>query len=333
MQCIDYFVWYSTILQYFQIETLNDNVKQAANFLQRCPSCMKNFVQHICDFTCSPKQSQFMKVMEVEKGDKGKSARSLLEIIIILSRTIWTKIELSVMIIHDVEYLLIVPLRHVVPCNCTHSVSHWRWSTHYLPRSLSHVMTVKWVKRLCQSIYLFWIQSTSSVASRNLHFVAINSIRWRAQRCDKLSFMWLTPGDQISIEVTVCAQCSRTMTEKSRTKSMNTILCMHDECSILHRIFAADSFMAICNSEKSTGNWEQTSFSIHAFRLHVMNVRIAAQKTNWNAMRISIRIESSTETDWNWKFSRWFVQARTWIMWTFTLPKTIWTEHISRVHK
>lgn len=56
----------------FQLETLNTNVKMAANFLQRCPSCMTNFVQHICDFTCSPQQSQFMKVEEVEKGDKGE---------------------------------------------------------------------------------------------------------------------------------------------------------------------------------------------------------------------------------------------------------------------
>lgn len=55
-----------------QIDTLNENVKKAANFLARCPSCMKNFVQNLCDFTCSPQQSQFMEVKEVEKGDKGE---------------------------------------------------------------------------------------------------------------------------------------------------------------------------------------------------------------------------------------------------------------------
>ncbi|XP_055709096.1 NPC intracellular cholesterol transporter 1 isoform X3 [Phlebotomus papatasi] len=54
------------------IDTLNKNVELAANFLKRCPSCMANLVEHICDFTCSRTQSEFMNVISKEKGDKGE---------------------------------------------------------------------------------------------------------------------------------------------------------------------------------------------------------------------------------------------------------------------
>lgn len=55
-----------------QIDVANKNIKLAANFLQRCPSCFTNLVRHICDFTCSPNQSSFMRVQEIEKGADGK---------------------------------------------------------------------------------------------------------------------------------------------------------------------------------------------------------------------------------------------------------------------
>lgn len=47
-----------------QLETLNENVGKAANFLRRCPSCLSNLVKHICEFTCSPVQSKFVNVTE-----------------------------------------------------------------------------------------------------------------------------------------------------------------------------------------------------------------------------------------------------------------------------
>ncbi|XP_035915743.1 NPC intracellular cholesterol transporter 1-like isoform X1 [Anopheles stephensi] len=50
-----------------QVEVLNKNVALAANFLARCPSCMANLVRHMCDFTCSPQQSSFMKVVSTEE--------------------------------------------------------------------------------------------------------------------------------------------------------------------------------------------------------------------------------------------------------------------------
>lgn len=38
----------------------------AAGFLKRCPSCLKNLVQHLCEFTCSPTQSDFVHVKSIE---------------------------------------------------------------------------------------------------------------------------------------------------------------------------------------------------------------------------------------------------------------------------
>ncbi|XP_052864523.1 NPC intracellular cholesterol transporter 1 [Anopheles cruzii] len=50
-----------------QVAVLNKNVGLAANFLARCPSCMANLVRHMCDFTCSPQQASFMKVVSTEE--------------------------------------------------------------------------------------------------------------------------------------------------------------------------------------------------------------------------------------------------------------------------
>ncbi|XP_034097515.1 NPC intracellular cholesterol transporter 1 [Drosophila albomicans] len=49
-----------------QMKILNDNVKLAAAILDRCPSCMVNLVRHICEFTCSPVQSEFAKIVSTE---------------------------------------------------------------------------------------------------------------------------------------------------------------------------------------------------------------------------------------------------------------------------
>ena len=34
--------------------------------LSRCPSCFSNFLQVWCQFTCSPRQSDFLRVLEVK---------------------------------------------------------------------------------------------------------------------------------------------------------------------------------------------------------------------------------------------------------------------------
>ncbi|XP_046748991.1 NPC intracellular cholesterol transporter 1 isoform X2 [Diprion similis] len=55
-----------------QLETLNTQVNQGAVLLQRCPSCLNNWVKHICEFTCSPVQSKFIDVTSTNVTDDGK---------------------------------------------------------------------------------------------------------------------------------------------------------------------------------------------------------------------------------------------------------------------
>ncbi|CAD6208835.1 GSCOCG00010663001-RA-CDS [Cotesia congregata] len=52
-----------------QLETFDTNIKLAANFLARCPSCLDNLVKHLCEFTCSPKQSLFMNATQIEVNE------------------------------------------------------------------------------------------------------------------------------------------------------------------------------------------------------------------------------------------------------------------------
>ncbi|XP_030025316.1 NPC intracellular cholesterol transporter 1 isoform X1 [Manduca sexta] len=46
---------------YQQLNNLNENIGIAENLLARCPSCMDNFVKHICGMTCAVDQSNFIK--------------------------------------------------------------------------------------------------------------------------------------------------------------------------------------------------------------------------------------------------------------------------------
>lgn len=57
---------------YLKVDILNKNILLAANFLDRCPSCMANLVRHLCEFTCSPKQSEFIHVVSTEANKDGK---------------------------------------------------------------------------------------------------------------------------------------------------------------------------------------------------------------------------------------------------------------------
>lgn len=60
-----------------QLNMFNDNIKMAAALLNRCPSCMHNFVQQVCDFTCSPRQSQFVeaKVTKIDPKTDSESKK------------------------------------------------------------------------------------------------------------------------------------------------------------------------------------------------------------------------------------------------------------------
>lgn len=43
-----------------QLKTMEENLALPDQLLQRCPACYSNFLNQICQMTCSPKQSQFL---------------------------------------------------------------------------------------------------------------------------------------------------------------------------------------------------------------------------------------------------------------------------------
>lgn len=54
-----------------QVEQLRDNLEIAATLgLARCPSCLSNFRKQFCEFACSPRQSDFMKVTGLAFSDE-----------------------------------------------------------------------------------------------------------------------------------------------------------------------------------------------------------------------------------------------------------------------
>lgn len=55
-----------------QLKEFLESFKMAENLLSRCPSCTDNFVRHICDLTCSPKHSEFIKVKNVKKNNSSR---------------------------------------------------------------------------------------------------------------------------------------------------------------------------------------------------------------------------------------------------------------------
>lgn len=62
-----------------QLDTLSTNLQQAQAFIALCPACSKSFTAFYCSFTCSPEQSQFVTVSEVQDlgSDKGPAVKSL----------------------------------------------------------------------------------------------------------------------------------------------------------------------------------------------------------------------------------------------------------------
>uniref|UniRef100_A0ABD2XPG3 SSD domain-containing protein n=1 Tax=Trichogramma kaykai TaxID=54128 RepID=A0ABD2XPG3_9HYME len=49
-----------------QIEAMDTNMKKADALFSRCQSCTRNMFRSICDFTCSPNQSQFMAATAID---------------------------------------------------------------------------------------------------------------------------------------------------------------------------------------------------------------------------------------------------------------------------
>ena len=51
-----------------QLKAMDYNINLAANFLQRCPSCMSNLIKHFCEMTCATNQSKFIGVVDVKNN-------------------------------------------------------------------------------------------------------------------------------------------------------------------------------------------------------------------------------------------------------------------------
>lgn len=56
-----------------QLRELSSSINIAAGFLKRCPTCMENFVKHLCTLTCSPYQSNFIRVENTSVVPKNES--------------------------------------------------------------------------------------------------------------------------------------------------------------------------------------------------------------------------------------------------------------------
>lgn len=52
-----------------QLETMDKNLVTAAALLKRCPSCMQNFLRHICDYTCGPNQDLFLNITGIGNNE------------------------------------------------------------------------------------------------------------------------------------------------------------------------------------------------------------------------------------------------------------------------
>ncbi len=57
-----------------QAKTLANRLQQAAPLIASCPACINNFRAFFCDFTCSPDQSNFVRVNDTQKTRDGRVA-------------------------------------------------------------------------------------------------------------------------------------------------------------------------------------------------------------------------------------------------------------------
>lgn len=52
-----------------QIFQLVKNYETAVSIFGRCPSCAHNLVRHMCDFICSPRHAEYIKVKDIKKNE------------------------------------------------------------------------------------------------------------------------------------------------------------------------------------------------------------------------------------------------------------------------
>ncbi|KAI9663577.1 MAG: hypothetical protein M1829_006036 [Trizodia sp. TS-e1964] len=55
-----------------QLEALSSNLKIVESIISSCPACQENFFNLFCSFTCSPNQSLFLNVTNIQKGSAGR---------------------------------------------------------------------------------------------------------------------------------------------------------------------------------------------------------------------------------------------------------------------
>ncbi|KAJ4811770.1 Niemann-Pick C1-like protein 1 [Rhynchospora pubera] len=60
-----------------QFETLRSQVQQAIPFLVGCPACLRNFLNHYCEMSCSPNQSLFINVTSTQKANNTQTVSSI----------------------------------------------------------------------------------------------------------------------------------------------------------------------------------------------------------------------------------------------------------------
>lgn len=71
--------WTSTCCNEASLQTLSQSLQQAQAFIAMCPACSTSFRNFYCAFTCSPDQSTFVTVSQVQDlGDsRGPAVKSL----------------------------------------------------------------------------------------------------------------------------------------------------------------------------------------------------------------------------------------------------------------
>lgn len=58
--------WSLTCCDQDSLDKLSQSLQQAQAFIALCPACSKSFTSFYCHFTCSPNQSQFVTVSEIQ---------------------------------------------------------------------------------------------------------------------------------------------------------------------------------------------------------------------------------------------------------------------------
>ncbi|XP_039275354.1 NPC intracellular cholesterol transporter 1 isoform X4 [Nilaparvata lugens] len=65
-----------------QMKLLNTNLAMASSFIKRCPACERNLIEHICQFTCGPDQSRFMRVAGKNVSKSGVESITAIDVFI-----------------------------------------------------------------------------------------------------------------------------------------------------------------------------------------------------------------------------------------------------------